>query len=728
MIEKAKWITAGADVSAPCIRKKIQIEEFDRAKLYVTGLGYFLCEINGVKITEDLFMPVASDYKKRELKNLLYPCYDKEFTHRVYYMTFDVSSFLCVGENVLDIYLGNGWFNQNKRTIEGDFSFDNRLIARFALTVKSLDGREQVFLSDGTEKWRKTEVVENNLFYGERQDARLFLEERPFHDVQVYSEFQTEFTEQKCPNERVIRVLTPRLLSVKGSKRVYDAGENVSGYASVRAKGNYGDELKVVYAGAIDKDGGLDAGSTGAFMENNLGEKQLQEDRFVLDGNERVYRPKFTKHCFRYFETDGELLSCEVEVVHTKCDVTASFISSSEVLNFIYEAYVRTQLNNLHDGYPSDCPHRERLGYTGDGQITARSAMLTLDTEEFYRKWIRDITDSQNKQNGHVQYTAPFMGGAGGPGGWGGAIVFVPYDFYRRFGDKKILTETFTNMLLWVEYMEAHTENGLVTRAEKNGYCLGDWGFPEKIQLPKEYVNTAFLILGLIKMQEIAKVIGREEAVAELIKKSDFYKDAIVKEFYDKTSGRFCDGVQGADAFALEIGLGDRKLAEVLANEYREKGGYNTGIFGTYFLTKALFDYGFSDVAYKLLTDRRKPSYGYLMEQGATTLYENLLMTGSDCHPMFGSVVELFFTRIMGLPFDKEEGIVIEPKIPRGLRFAKASIFYRGKKLCAEFVNDGAQIVYSVILPFGEKGRLTYNGKTYDLTQGENKITIKSYN
>ena len=155
------------------------------------------------------------------------------------------------------------------------------------------------------------------------------------------------------------------------------------------------------------------------------------EDVFVGDGATHTFAPQFVWHAFRYLEVTGPgVQSVSVAVVHADTPVTAAFECSSPELNWLFDAYVRTQLDNMHGGVPSDCPHRERLGYTGDGQVCAPAAMLMLDSRAFYRKWIRDIFDSQDKTTGHVNHTAPFAGGGGGPGGWGCAAVTVPYHFY----------------------------------------------------------------------------------------------------------------------------------------------------------------------------------------------------------------------------------------------------------------------------------------------------------
>ena len=492
MLENAKWIAATEAEQAPCIEKKFSVGKVRSAILDITGLGYFYAEINGKKVTDDLFNPVFSDYRARSLNNLLYPIADK-MTHRVYFCRYDIAEMLKSGDNVLSVYLGNGWYRQTKRTAEGHLEFGNKLIARFSLRYVDDQGCEHEILSDGTEVWRRTEITDNNIFYGETQDLRVLVKTPKYGDVTVEDDFETIFTLQTCPAERVIRTIAPRLVKRNGNKRVYDAGETVSGRVRLRAYGNSGDVVMVNHSECIAKDGTLDVNSSGGDILNDRGEKQLQLTKYVLDGTNRELYPKFCKQAFRYFEVEGKAEVVSVEVIHACLSERTTFACSNSVLNWLYTAYKRTQLINMHDGFPSDCPHRERLGYTGDGQITASAAMTMFDCESFYRKWIRDICDCQNIDNGHIQHTAPFYGGGGGPVGWGGAVVQVPYAFYMHYGDKSLVQEVLPHITEWVDYIISRTDNGLVCREENGGWCLGDWATSDVV-IPQEFVNTTLFV------------------------------------------------------------------------------------------------------------------------------------------------------------------------------------------------------------------------------------------
>ena len=249
-------------------------------------------------------------------------------------------------------------------------------------------------------------------------------------------------------------------------------------------------------------------------------------------------------------------------MIHSAVKVSSTFSSSDETLNWLREAYLRTQLDNMHCGIPSDCPHVERRGYTGDGQLTCNAAMIQLDGEKFYRKWIQDIADCQDSITGHVQYTAPYIPSGGGPGGWGCAIVMVPYVFYRNYGDQEILKELYPQMLHYFDYLEAHSEKDLVVSDRAGEWCLGDWCVPtmgfvnnmDAIYIPAPLVNTYFYIKSMEKVLEIGEIIGNHQADEELKEKIRRKKQAILDEYFDPATGDFAENQQGSNVFAVDLG------------------------------------------------------------------------------------------------------------------------------------------------------------------------------
>ena len=221
--------------------------------------------------------------------------------------------------------------------------------------------------------------------------------------------------------DRVIRTIQPKLISKEIT--AFMTWRKCCGLsrAEVPEKSRANETALLRIAEEINEDGTLNFFSAGDIH-------RIQQDFYIHNGkDDSLYYPRFTWHAGRYFEIIGTAEPSEFRVIHTDIKNTSEFESSDDLLNWYYEAYIRTQLNNIHCCVPSDCPHRERLGYTGDGQIASGACMTTLSAKEMFKKWMKDIADNQDRFGGHVQHTAPFYGGGGGPGGWGGAIVIVPY-------------------------------------------------------------------------------------------------------------------------------------------------------------------------------------------------------------------------------------------------------------------------------------------------------------
>ena len=651
--------------SLPADRRSADNGSFIDADLFITGLGYFSVTLNGHALTDDRFQPNVTDYEKREFTKITYPCRDS-FRHRIYYCRYPAGGFLVPGENVLEITLGGGWYHQTERVAEGEMSYGDTLKTVFALYI----GRNEIpaIVSDGSETWTAGEIVYSNLFIGECHD-RTKTDTVP-KPVTVLPTPDSMLTEQIGIPDRVIRRILPRKLHTVDGRVVYDAGENISGVVRVTKP----DGCAVLrFAENLRADGSLDFGSTGWNYTCSSGKKQIMTDTFVGMG---TFEPQFVWHGFRYFDVEGDIDMAEVLVIHSDTPVTSRFSSDNEGLNFLYDAWIRTQLDNMHGSIPSDCPHRERLGYTGDGQNCAEAAMMLLDTREFYRKWIRDIFDSQDKARGHIQHTAPFQGGGGGPGGWGCAAVIVPYHFWKQYGETALIREYYDGMRQWVTYLENSMENGLVVREEDGGWCLGDWCTLGKCEIPEPFVNTYFFVRSLRMLMEMAEAIGKTEDICAYRTLDRTMCDALIAAYADETGTHFCGGIQGADAYAVDIGIAGAQTAELLAEKYDRMGHFDTGFLGTDILLRVLFETGHADTAYRLLSAEERGSFLYMKRHGATTIWESWDGGGSHNHPMFGGCARFLFSYLLGIG-QKTAGWempVIKPILPNGLDFIRGSM------------------------------------------------------
>jgi alpha-L-rhamnosidase len=682
---KGKWIGSVVDQnpdlaishSAPFFRKEFRVEKkIKQAIVYVSGLGFYELFINGKKVGDQVLAPAVSNYDKRPLKNLLYP-YDDQSTQRVYYNTFDITGSILPKNNALGLLLGNGWYNQRDRTVEGKMWYDvPKLI--FQMEITYTDGTSDVIGSD--EKWKTSDgpLLKNGIFTGERYDAR---SELGAWNKPAYDESKWKYSilvkpptgslhSQTAPFDKVLRTLTPVFDGrVKDSVYRYHLKETIAGWAALRVKGKAGSEIRIRYI-------------------SEEGEDYGQYDHYILkgDGTEN-WEPKFTWHAFRRIEIyskdvvlDAE--SIQLKDVHTEVALNGSFECSNPFMNKINAAYLTTQKANFHGSISSDCPHRERLGYTGDGQVAMESALLSFDMPQFYNKWLMDIDDARNHNTGFVTHTAPFGGGGGGPA-WGSAYVIMPWLYFSYYNDTTVLKQHYEGMKQWVAYLKTRTnEKGLITKEEPDGWCLGDWCTPSDIQLPEPLVNTAYFYHVTDLMTRIAHVLGKSGDESRFASLAQKIKTDFNKAYYNASTKTYWEGRQGADVFALTFGLVPQEKYGAVFNallNHLAKLDYHfdTGILATPLLLKVLSQNDRDDIAYKIMNQKDKPGFGYLLDDKNSTLWEEWAGGGSHSHPMFGSVVEWLYSGVAGIKQDTAKAgikhFIIKPNPVGDLTYCKSS-------------------------------------------------------
>ncbi len=636
------WIGTPKEVVSPIIYKRFNTYDVKKATLIITGLGYFEAKINDKPVTDYMFLPVVSDYEPRDLTLCAHKNTVGTTTNRIYYYSFDIADLLNDGENLLSIWLGNGWYRQDERIAEGNMSFSDTLKCIYKIIIETSSGIIEL-CSDGSETYTDSPIRFNNLYLGEIVDYTVKLQTEK--SVSIIPDIQTMLNAAIGTPDKVIRTINPKKIAEIDGKQIFDNGENISGIVSIKTSG----KVTLRFAENINEDMSLNFTSSAAsYNTMRSGEPQIMQDTFISDGKSRTFEPKFVFHAFRYFEIEGDFDELLVKVIHSDTPVTSSFTSNHEGMNFLYDAFLRTQLDNMHGSIPSDCPQRERLGYTGDGQLVAPAAMMMLDSKEFYKKWIQDILDCQDI-DGHIRHTAPFMGGGGGPGGWGSAVVIVPYAYYKQYGDTDIIKHCYDQMKLWINYLISHSENGLVTYEDKGGWCLGDWASLEKMEIPEPYVNTCYLVKDLLLLEEMATVIGKNDDIPYYQSLRAATEKAITDTYYDAATGHFAGGGQGSDAFAVWCGLAGKETAQKLAQRYAELQYFDTGFLCTDILCEVLCDYGYSDVMLSLLESEKLGSFLYMKRHGATTIWEYFIGKCSHNHPMFGACTRQLFQSVLGI-------------------------------------------------------------------------------
>lgn len=726
--KNAKWV--GAENRTPktfsVLRGKFELSDFNKVKLNILGLGFIKCYINGICINPDTFLPLSSDFEAG-----CDPVDEVISAHRIYVPQFDITPFVKNGKNTIAIHYGGGWYTFENRT----FGLPKAI---YCITAESENG-VQTFVSDENCKIGESFVSEYNFTYAEHHKFlnydNCFVEafdDSAWDNAVFTEELNTEYCTTDCPADKLIEERSVNVIKKTENSVIYDCGENTTGYPLLEINAKKGEKVIVNFSEELLPDGSLDPEH-----------KQGQTFSVVSDGKEVLAQPEFTWFGFRYFEVIGNAIPKCVKVIHADVPVSSTFDCDNETLNWIYKTFTHTMLCNMHTGHPSDCPHLERRGYTGDGQLTCHAVLTAFDARKFYEKWMQDIGDCQDVLSGHIQYTAPYLHSGGGPGGWGCAIVEVPYQLYKHYGDKEILSKYYQNMRRYIDYLEAHSEYGLVTSDKAGNWCLGDWCGPnilypdkditshnQQVVLPAPMVNTYFMVKSLKQMCEIAKIIGKDEDVPEYEEKIKYRKGAITAAYFNTFDDNFIMNVQGANSFAVDLGLGNENTYKNMVRYYKKLGYYDTGIFATDIVTRLLFQNGDCDLAIDLLTHDGDQGFEHWRKNGATTFHEywDSNRSRSHSHPMFGAPVAYLFEYLLGIK--QEEGsagyksLIIEPQgISRFSRMSGSIETIQGTVAVSYKINN-EKVNFEITIPENTKSVFRYKNKKFALTQGENNFTI----
>ncbi len=677
----AKWIgkeeahraELGQKNAAMYFRKKFSVNgNPENARVYITGLGYYELYINGKKVGDHVLAPNQTNYDTQQ-ENSFENGRVENMSTRILYETFDISDYLHDGENVATVILGNGWYYRTEReeflTMYSDLP---RFIAQ--IEIENTTNKKQVFVSDETWKTGTGPIVENSIYYGEVYDARLEesnwnlngFDDSKWENSKIVRTPEGKLSAQMSEPDRVVGTIHPVSISMpRVGVYSYDFGTMFSGWVKLKVSGKKGTKLKL------------------NFFEDN-GNMYEQTDTYIFKGEGiEEWEPRFTWHSFRYVEVTGSPVLLTVDnlegrVVNTDIKSASTFDCSNQLFNRILIDYKKTQLGNIHGGVPSDCPHRERRGYTGDGQISAQAAIYSFNTQSFYTKWINDIADAQNKKTGYIPNTAPYQGGGGGTP-WGSAYIIMPWYMYLYYGDVAILEKHYDGMKKYIKYLGAQTDpEGLIVEND-----LGEWVPPTPTEIPPSFVSSAYYFYDLTLMTEMAKVLGNESDATSFLITAERTKHAFNKRYYDPEKFSYSIGRQGANVFPLAFGMVPKEQIQNVFKtlthyiEVNAEGHFDTGMMGTPYLLEVLTKYGRPDLAYTVMDRRDFPSFGYNIERGATTLWETWSGNDSHSHPMFGSVCAWFFQGLSGInPDSKNPGfkhIIIKPNVVDELDFVNAT-------------------------------------------------------
>jgi alpha-L-rhamnosidase len=702
----AQWIggklPSVENVSATNLRRTFKLPASPRrAMIYASALGAYELHINGRRVGDQVLAPEFTDYHTR-----------------TQYQAYDVTALLQAGENCIGGLLGDGWYAgsvglahviKKTRNIYGNHP---RLLVQ--LEIELANGKTERIVTDGS--WKTTRegaIRSSDILHGEEYDARREMagwdragfEDKSWQPADVASQVQTRLVAQ--PNEpiRVNKEIKPIAVNQpKPGNYVFDMGQNMVGWCRLTTRGAAGTKVTLRHAEMLNEDGTI-------YTENLRIAKQT--DSFTLKGSSgsaagETFEPHFTYHGFRYVEVTGvadkpRLDALTGRALYSDMPETGSFECSEPMLNKLWQNILWTQRDNMHS-MPTDCPQRdERLGWMGDIQIFVGTGILNMDMAAFFTKWMQDVRDAQ-ADDGRFADFSPHPFGRNerftGVPGWGDAGIVVPWRMYQHYGDKRILAESFESSKRWVEFIR--TNNPDLLWKKKRGNDYGDWlnsdtfiyeGIPRKGgEVPKEVFATMMFAYATDLLARMAVVLGKEQE-AKTYKALFTDIKAALNKAYVSDDGRIQGNTQAGYALALHFDLLPESLRPAAVKHMLEgidayKGHMSTGFHSTYRMMLELTREGHNEVAYKLINHRGFPSWGYSIENGATTIWErwdgyvkgrgfqNKGMNSFN-HYAIGAVGEWMYRVILGINQDDQhpgyEHIIIRPQPGGGLKWARGS-------------------------------------------------------
>jgi alpha-L-rhamnosidase len=592
------------------------------------------------------------------------------------------------GWNALGVILGNGWYNMHTRAV---WNFDqapwrDRPVLRCQLDVTFADGSQRTIATDNTWRVATGPIVFDSIRNGEVYDARL---EKEGWDTGEYRDADWPLARidpgpkgvlkaQMMPPIKVTRTIEPvKLTEPKDGVYVFDMGQNFAGRVRLKVSGAAGTKVVLKYGERLNDDGTVDQREIGQHVKSGL----PQTDTYILKGKgTEVWEPRFVYHGFQYVEVTGlpdkpRLDTLEGRVVHTAFDRAGMFECSNELFNQIQKNTLWSYVSNFH-GYPTDCPHREKNGWTGDAHLAAETGLYNFDAASAYTKWMNDLRDEQ-RDSGELPGIVPTSGWGyhwGNGPAWDSAYVLIPWYLYEYCGDTRILAEHYDRLKRYVDYLTSKADNHIVSIG------LGDWA-PAKSKTPEKVTSTGYYYRDALIVSQIARLLGKTEDARKYGELTLKIRDAFNKAFYNAETGLYDGGTQTAMSCALYHGLVPppeqarvvRNLVDIIE---KNDGHLDAGILGTKYLIDALTAYDRADVVYEMATQTTYPSWGRWLKEGATTLWEQWDGNASRNHIMFGHISAWFYETLAGIRIDPEavgfKRIIIKPQLLGDVTWVKA--------------------------------------------------------
>ncbi|WP_313266675.1 family 78 glycoside hydrolase catalytic domain [Sphingobacterium sp.] len=732
----AQWITvSGKDTSArsPLFRKEFTLKKkIKSAMAYITAKGLYEAKLNGRRISDTYFAPGWTSYK-----------------NQLQYQVYDVTAFLTVGSNVIGASLGNGWYKGrigfgNQHNFYGD---TRGLLLQ--LEVEYTDGTKQTIKTDESWKYTYGPIMASDIYDGERYDAGMeiagwdtagFKEDNKWTAVGLMNKGTEKLIAMSGPPVRKheqFRAL--RVFKTPKGDTVVDFGQNLVGWATLKAQGPAGTRITLSHAEVLTKDGN--------FYTENLRSAKAQNSYILKGGAEQIFEPHFTFQGFRYVKVEGYPGELNVDnitavALYSDMQTTGKFATSNPLINQLQHNIQWGQKGNFLD-VPTDCPQRdERLGWTGDAQAFANTAAYNMDVAGFFSKWLSDVKADQ-QPSGLIPHVVPNVLGAndGASAGWADVSTIIPWDMYVAYGDRSVLETQYESMQKWVNYIRSVAKNNLWN----SGFHFGDWLFyrPNDDNDGRAAVTDKYLIAQTFYAHSTqllinaAEVLGKQEDAAKYRALLSDIKAAFAKEYMTAT-GRLVSSTQTAYVLALQFDMLPEELraacADRLVANIRDYGNHlTTGFLGTPYICHVLTRFGYNDVAYDLLMQENYPSWLYPVKMGATTIWERwdgIKPDGSFQTPdmnsynhyAYGAIGDWMYRTIAGInSVAADPGyktIVIAPKPGGKLTKASAELETMYGIVKSAWVLENNILKLEVTIPANTKAKIVLPSSSHEIGSG----------
>ena len=693
---QAKWIGKidFSGVHAPVYRKIFNLKKLpEQCNIFISGLGTYVMHVNGKRVGEDILQPAFSNYDKT-----------------VYYNEYSLNDYIKQGENTIEVTLGNYFYNEQQTTA---WEFEQAPWKDFPRLIAEIfaDG-ELIVKTDRTWDCAKSKTVFNSLRYGERYDALFDVQYLYKADVVVPP--GGVLTKQTINPIRVKNTYKGTVVETASRDIVYDFGVNISGNVEIRGKGNPGDKVSLVYFERLLENKWPDLYYLNAGLDKPT---SGQTDEYTFSGNgEEVWHSEFGYNGFRYVMVSGSYKELELTArcFHTDLQQIGDIECDNELINKIHSAVKRSTLTNYHH-IPTDCPHREKNGWTADAYVSAEQAQFNFDMTTAYEKWMKDFRECQ-QANGKVPCIIPSNGWGysfmdNGPS-WDIALIILPWQMYRYTGDKKHLEDSYDAMKNYLEYMKMLLEDGICYTG------IGDWlqTWYRGDRMPNEIIITMNCGYAVDLFSKIAKLLNKDEDYQEARILYSEIRSAFREKFGNTTLNN-----QLLYAGQLMLGFADdkEKTVENLIKTVKDTNYHiQGGLFCSKYLLDALTNNGHFETAYKIASQKDFPGWGYLTDKCSGTLGEDWFGGNSGNHHFFSEIGAWYYKALAGFNIDDEnpgfKHIILTPHIPEDIKNFRA---YH-ETPCGHLEISWNEKTVDVIIPEGSTASFSYKNIQQELSGG----------